>query len=81
MNGYGYVKYRNNFARNSLSTFVYVHHMYLPIVLAPVIFIVALSLKNAASNYLQPLWGNVMVRKFFIDKITNGWFNYYAITS
>ncbi|UJF34204.1 GerAB/ArcD/ProY family transporter [Paenibacillus hexagrammi] len=45
-------------ARNDMSTFTYVHHLYLPMILAPGILIVILSLKNADVNYLMPIWGN-----------------------
>lgn len=45
-------------ARNDVPTFVYIHNMYLPIILGPAILIVALSLKNADVIYLQPVWGN-----------------------
>jgi spore germination protein len=45
-------------ARNDFTTFAYIHHFYLPIILGPVVLILALSLKNANLNYLQPIWGN-----------------------
>ncbi len=45
-------------ARNDMITFTYIHHFYLPVIVFPGILIVALSLKNAQSVYLQPIWGN-----------------------
>ena len=45
-------------SRNNLITFSYIHTFYLPIILAPGIIVVALSLKNANILYLQPLLGN-----------------------
>lgn len=42
-------------ARKSMNTFAYIHNFYIPIILAPVLIIVALSLKNANFLYLQPL--------------------------
>ncbi|WP_077213525.1 GerAB/ArcD/ProY family transporter [Bacillus dakarensis] len=41
-------------ARNTMNTFVYIHSFYIPIILAPVLIIVALSLKNANFLYLRP---------------------------
>jgi spore germination protein len=45
-------------ARNNLNTFAYIHNFYVPIILAPGLIIVALSLKNANILYLQPLIGS-----------------------
>ncbi|MBD2846774.1 endospore germination permease [Paenibacillus sp. IB182496] len=45
-------------ARNDVRTFSYIHMFYLPFILAPGILIIALSLKNAVSLNLLPLWGN-----------------------
>lgn len=45
-------------ARHDIRTFSYIHLFYLPIVLFPVILIVFLSLKNAESLYLLPVFGN-----------------------
>ncbi|AFC30459.1 GerAB/ArcD/ProY family transporter [Paenibacillus mucilaginosus] len=45
-------------ARNNLTTFVYIHQFYLPLILFPGILIVALSLKNAEETNLLPLLGN-----------------------
>jgi len=44
--------------RNDITTFAYIHHFYSPIILAPVILIVILSLKNAEVIRLLPIWGN-----------------------
>jgi len=44
--------------RNSMTTFAYIHNFYFPLLLFPVIMIVALSLKNAETINLQPIWGN-----------------------
>ncbi|SFB09204.1 spore germination protein [Cohnella sp. OV330] len=45
-------------ARNTMSTFAYIHFFYVPLLLVPVLLIVALSLKNAELLNLQPFWGN-----------------------
>ncbi|WP_372812844.1 endospore germination permease [Paenibacillus sp.] len=45
-------------SRNNQTTFTYIHHFYLPLIVFPCILIVALSLKNAQLTNLQPLWGN-----------------------
>jgi len=45
-------------ARNDMTTFTYINHLYLPIILGPAILIVALSLKNANADFLLPVWGN-----------------------
>lgn len=45
-------------ARNDMTTFTYINHLYLPVILGPAILIVSLSLKNANADYLLPLWGN-----------------------
>jgi spore germination protein len=45
-------------ARNDVTTFAYIHHFYLPILVGPALIIVALSLKNADWIYLQPMIGN-----------------------
>ncbi|MDQ1910588.1 endospore germination permease [Paenibacillus sp. GD4] len=45
-------------ARNDLTTFTYIHHFYLPLIVFPAILIVALSLKNAQLVYMQPIWGS-----------------------
>lgn len=44
--------------RNDISTFAYVHHFYLPVLVGPVLLIIALSLKNADVINLLPVWGN-----------------------
>jgi spore germination protein len=49
-------------ARNSITTFAYIHHFYLPIIVLPGILIVALSLKNAETMYMLPIWGNQPVQ-------------------
>jgi spore germination protein len=46
------------FTRSDMNVFAYIHNFYLPIILAPGLIIVVLSLKNANTLYLQPLWGN-----------------------
>lgn len=45
-------------SRNDVTTFAYIHHFYLPLILFPVVLIEALSLKNAQMIYLLPIWGN-----------------------
>ena len=44
--------------RNNMGTFARIHQFYLPFVVIPSVLIVLLSLKNAHSIYLLPLWGN-----------------------
>lgn len=44
--------------RNNIITFAYVHHFYFPLILFPVLVIVALSMKNADMINLQPIIGN-----------------------
>ncbi|MCC3355821.1 GerAB/ArcD/ProY family transporter [Bacillus sp. REN16] len=44
--------------RNEMNVFAYIHNFYLPIVLAPALIVVALSLKNANTLYLFPILGN-----------------------
>lgn len=44
--------------RKTITTFAYIHHFYFPLLLFPVLLIVALSLKNAERINLLPVWGN-----------------------
>lgn len=44
--------------RNNITVFAYIHSFYLPLILAPGLLVVALSLKNANVLNLQPIWGN-----------------------
>lgn len=44
--------------RNNMTTFTYIHHFYLPLIVFPAVLIVALSLKNSQLIFLQPIWGN-----------------------
>ncbi len=44
--------------RNDMQTFAYIHLFYTPFILAPCLLIVTLSLKNADTLYLQPIYGN-----------------------
>lgn len=44
--------------RKDITTFAYIHHFYLPIIVFPAIVIVALSLRNAKAINLLPIWGN-----------------------
>ncbi|MCL6548455.1 MAG: spore germination protein [Alicyclobacillus sp.] len=44
--------------RNNMTTFAYIHLFYLPFMLAPGLIIVGLSLKNANSLNLLPVFGN-----------------------
>lgn len=46
--------------RSSVTTFAYIHQFYVPFIMFPGLLIIALSLKNANSLYLQPLWGQDM---------------------
>ena len=43
--------------RNNINVFSYIHNFYVPIILAPAIIVVVLSLKNANILYLRPLIG------------------------
>lgn len=45
-------------ARNTMNTFAYIHFFYIPIILAPVLIIIALSLKNANLLYIRPFFGS-----------------------
>jgi spore germination protein len=45
-------------SRTDITTFAYIHHFYLPVIVFPAVLIVALSLKNSQVIYLLPLWGN-----------------------
>lgn len=51
-------------ARNDINTFAYIHNFYIPIILAPVLIIVALSLKNANLLYIQPFLPNSFKESF-----------------
>lgn len=44
--------------QNNLTVFAYIHHFYFPLVLAPALVIVGLSLKNADILNLLPITGN-----------------------
>jgi len=44
--------------RNNITTFAYIHHFYFPLLLGPALLIIILSLKNADSINLLPIWGN-----------------------
>jgi spore germination protein len=56
--------------RNSITTFAYIHHFYFPLLLFPVLLIVALSLKNADILFLQPVWGTLEWGKMFNGGLT-----------
>lgn len=43
--------------RNNINVFAYIHNFYFPIILAPVLIVVAFSLKNANILYLRPVFG------------------------
>ncbi|KIL40811.1 spore gernimation protein [Gordoniibacillus kamchatkensis] len=45
-------------SRNDMTTFAYIHHFYLPLIVFPIVLILALSLKNAQFINLLPVWGN-----------------------
>ncbi|OXM87697.1 GerAB/ArcD/ProY family transporter [Paenibacillus rigui] len=45
-------------SRNTVTTFAYIHNFYLPLLVFPVILIVAFSLKNAEVINLLPIYGN-----------------------
>lgn len=66
-------------ARNSMSTFSYIHLFYFPMIVAPVAFITVLSLKNANFLYLQPIRGtNSLISmgqgSLVITALLQGWF-------
>lgn len=44
--------------RNDMNVFAYIHNFYVPIIIAPGLIVVALSLKNANTLYLFPVLGN-----------------------
>ncbi|MGZ4031337.1 MAG: GerAB/ArcD/ProY family transporter [Tumebacillaceae bacterium] len=44
--------------RHDITTFAYIHHFYLPVLVAPGLVIVALSLKNSKALNLLPVIGN-----------------------
>lgn len=50
--------------RNNINVFAYIHNFYVPMILAPVIIVVALSLKNANLLYLRPIIGNNLIEMF-----------------
>ncbi|HWO96503.1 MAG TPA: endospore germination permease [Bacillus sp. (in: firmicutes)] len=56
-------------ARNNMNTFAYIHNFYVPMILAPVLIVVALSLKNANILYLRPLIGNSL-NEMFVGALT-----------
>ncbi len=64
--------------RNDITTFAYIHHFYLPIIVFPALLIVIFSLKNAEVLNLQPIWGNEhsgMLRGFFtVSALFQGFF-------
>ncbi|RKN85452.1 GerAB/ArcD/ProY family transporter [Paenibacillus ginsengarvi] len=64
--------------RTSITTFVYIHQFYVPLVLFPGLIIIALSLKNANVLYLQPIWGqdghNMLHELATIASLFNGAF-------
>jgi spore germination protein len=45
-------------SRHNVTVFAYIHHFYFPLVLAPALVIIILSLKNGDALNLQPVWGN-----------------------
>jgi spore germination protein len=45
-------------SRHNITVFAYIHHFYFPLVVAPALLIIGLSLKNADALNLQPLLGN-----------------------
>jgi spore germination protein len=42
--------------RNNINVFAYIHNLYVPMILAPVLIVVAFSLKNANLLYLRPIF-------------------------
>ncbi|WP_326938283.1 GerAB/ArcD/ProY family transporter [Alkalihalobacillus alcalophilus] len=58
------------FTRYDFNTFAYIHTFYIPIILAPALIIVILSLRNANPLYLQPVfhdnWSGTMMSMFTI---------------
>ncbi|WP_419887933.1 GerAB/ArcD/ProY family transporter [Neobacillus niacini] len=42
--------------RNNINVFAYIHNLYVPMILAPVLIVVAFSLKNANPLYLRPIF-------------------------
>lgn len=52
-------------ARNNINVFAYIHNFYIPIILAPVLIIVVLSLKNSNFLYIQPFIASGYKDSFF----------------
>ncbi|MGX6443368.1 GerAB/ArcD/ProY family transporter [Neobacillus sp. K501] len=50
--------------RNNINVFAYIHNFYVPMILAPVLIVVAFSLKNANILYLRPIIGNDLNEMF-----------------
>jgi spore germination protein len=50
--------------RNNINVFSYIHTFYVPMILAPVLIVVALSLKNSNLLYLRPLIGSTLPEMF-----------------
>ncbi|WP_042461992.1 GerAB/ArcD/ProY family transporter [Neobacillus dielmonensis] len=51
--------------RNAINVFSYIHNFYLPMLVAPVLIVVALSLKNADPLYLRPIIGTNLPHMLF----------------
>jgi spore germination protein len=48
--------------RNNINVFSYIHNFYVPMILAPVLIVVAFSLKNANLLYLRPIFFGSNIR-------------------
>jgi spore germination protein len=57
-------------ARNSITTFSYIHLFYFPLIMAPVAIISILSLKNANFLYLQPIWSSEPLASMAVGSLT-----------
>ncbi|MBL0386220.1 endospore germination permease [Tumebacillus sp. ITR2] len=62
-------------SRHDITTFTYIHHFYLPVLVAPALVIVGLSMKNSNVINLLPLLGNKPV----LHTMTSGVFTIAAL--
>ncbi|HEY0827141.1 MAG TPA: endospore germination permease [Bacilli bacterium] len=65
-------------SRNDITTFAYIHHLYLPIIVFPGLLIVIFSLKNTEVLNLLPIWGNehsgMLTGYFTVSALFQGFF-------
>jgi spore germination protein len=56
--------------RNNINVFSYIHNFYVPMILAPVLIVVAFSLKNANPLYLRPIFLGNDLRDMAVGMLT-----------